>query len=434
MPYWVHTLFIRSFISLLTTFYTGYLSVLNDATLKDGNDNGVNQLLSTIAMNAGAIYLEMDDTNNAKAYFTEAVKHQSNNVNAHYNLAILLTTKLQDHSGALRHCIIAIKHDNQKDYKKIHLMGIIMQNLGRHEDANKYFIEAEAIAASETASEAPTENNGVTFHSLYHDMLLQLKVGDKIQNGVIVAGRNLDHNDIYMECISANPLIFKVPNILSDDDCENIIKRATPQLEKSFIMGDKYTDISADGSTRDHGNRYRTSYNAWLKPDATLLTLQQKLSKLTMIPPPYVHNKMEDLQVVKYDVGGQFKVHHDSKLFHKRLCTLLIYLNDLGENTESGTWFPFADNGKGKKPLNTVEEAIEESMTFGSSVKEYGIVITPNKGDAILFYNHNLNSHSYELNPYAVHAGLPVTSQKWVANYWLELDDRALASMTNEGK
>lgn len=47
-----------------------------------------------------------------------------------------------------------MKNDTQKDYnKKIHLMGIIMQNLGRHEDANKYFIEAEAIAASEAASE-----------------------------------------------------------------------------------------------------------------------------------------------------------------------------------------------------------------------------------------------------------------------------------------
>ncbi len=404
--------------------------------MKDGNNNGVNQLLSTIAMNTGAIYLEMDDTNNAKIYFTEAVKHQSNNVNAHYNLAILLTTKLQDHSGALRHCIIAIKNDNQKDYKKIHLMGIIMQNLGRHEDANKYFMEAEAIAASATVSEAPTENNGVTFHSLYHELLLQLKVGDKIQNGIIVTGKDVDHNDIFMECISVNPLIFKVPSILSDDDCENIIKRATPQLEKSFIMGDKYTEISADGSAIDHGNSYRTSYNAWLKPDATLLTLQQKLSKLTMIPSSYVHNKIEDLQVVNYEVGGQFKVHHDSKLFHKRLCTLLVYLNDLGESNESGTWFPFVNtNNKDLKPLRTVEEAIEESIIFGSNFKENGVIITPNKGDAILFYNHNLNSNSYELNPYAVHAGLPAASSKWIANYWLELDDRALAtSMSNEGK
>jgi tetratricopeptide (TPR) repeat protein len=406
--------------------------------LKDDKNNGVNQLLSTIAMNTGAIYLAMDDANNAKIYFTEAVKYQNNNINAHYNLAILLTTKLQDHSAALRHCIIAMKNDTQKDYKKIHLMGIIMQNLGRHEDANKYFIEAEAIAASEAASEpaAVGDSDGLTFHSLYHNLLLHLKVGDKIKNGVIVTDEEIDRNDVYMQCLSINPLIFKVPKILSENDCENIITRATPQLEKSFIMGDKYTEVSADGDgsngdsrSADYGNSYRTSYNAWLKPDSTLVTLQQKLSKLTMIPSSYVHNKIEDLQVVNYDVGGQFKVHHDSKLFHKRLFTLLIYLNELEENSENGTWFPFVNS---KKPLLSVEEAIEESMGL-AGVEGNGLVITPKQGDAILFYNHNLSNNSYKLDPFAVHAGLPVTAPKWVANYWLELDDRALAAMSEGG-
>ena len=83
-----------------------------------------------------------------------------------------------------------------------------------------------------------------------------------------------------------------------------------------------------------------------------------------------------------------------------------------------------------------------------------GLIVTPKRGDAIIFFNHLLSG---ELDPLAVHAGLPVLApdshslhnrqgedpnqhqepgtvkegeaahvQKWIANYWVELNEQAL--------
>ena len=173
----------------------------------------------------------------------------------------------------------------------------------------------------------------------------------------------------------------------------------------------------------------------------------------------------EELQVIRYEAGGQFKAHHDSSSFHPRVFTLLVYLNDFegsGQGTTGGgTWFPFsADGGNdGAVEINrdedlTVEQANSAALFFFESCKNNseaaalrgdvagdgagakfegtlehsllarGLVTAPVAGSAILFFNH---LPSGELDVHAVHAGLPVAAlpgedrvgvQKWAANYW----------------
>lgn len=43
---------------------------------------------------------------------------------------------------------------------------------------------------------------------------------------------------------------------------------------------------------------------------------------------------VEDLQVLRYGVGGEFVLHHDGD---PRILTVVYYLNGVG-----GTWFPLA--------------------------------------------------------------------------------------------
>jgi 2OG-Fe(II) oxygenase superfamily len=110
-----------------------------------------------------------------------------------------------------------------------------------------------------------------------------------------------------------------------------------------------------------------------------------------------------------------------------------LYLNDVEEGCGGETWFPFS--GRYREFDLSVEEAIStalksrEGKVKGEGDDEesaLGIKIAPKMGDAVIFFNHLTSG---ELDPAAVHAGLPVKSteegkegEKWIANYWVDLD------------
>ena len=72
----------------------------------------------------------------ARDHFDNAVQLTPSSAPARYNLAIVLTSQLEQHAKALKHCALAMKYD-PSHYKAVHLMGNIMQSLGKEEDAQK---------------------------------------------------------------------------------------------------------------------------------------------------------------------------------------------------------------------------------------------------------------------------------------------------------
>ena len=312
-----------------------------------------------------------------------------------------------------------------------------------------------------------------------------------------------------VECVSENPLILIVENFVSSEESEHIKIRSMNRLEKSFVMGggnEGYENVAPHStgiteqrspsptdttSTEIDPALYRSSYNAWLPQDSILDTLQLRLSKILGIPSAYLKQKSEQLQVVRYTPGGQFKVHQDSSAFNTRLFTALLYLNtpsvsynsDGGSDTATSvtsvdgggeTWFPYAGDGIAVPTQEfSVEDAVKaalqeyESSRIGSSTQKAslpGLKVSPVLGKAVIFFNH---LKSGTIDPMAVHAGLPIyplnhqlrsisalgeydtqvdsingssTStgvvrinvngdaiEKWVANYWVEYDPTALA-------
>jgi hypothetical protein len=133
------------------------------------------------------------------------------------------------------------------------------------------------------------------------------------------------------------------------------------------------------------------------------------------------------------------QVHQDSSAFNPRLLTALLYLNDVSPTAGGETWFPYADNGGGgdgdgdgdeRVFPETVEDAIAAALRWHTPEGPHarpGLSVAPKRGDAIIFFNHQLNG---QLDPAAVHAGLPVVggadTEKWIANYWLDNDDEIL--------
>ena len=443
------------------------------------------QTTSTICSNAGAIAMSTGDYQSARDWFTRGVQAMPDNPTTHYNLAITLTSKLNDHEGALKHLGIAAQLGY--DIVKVnHLKGNILQDLGRTDEAQQCYADAE-VASSSSSSSVDTSKRPTELPKSLPFKIKGSSRGRRL-NDVTVDGVRYS-----LECLSERPLIFYVNNLVTEDEANQIMTKSEDKLERSLVMGghvvyegspDLPGDLSSD-KVQERTEKeqidaiaekdpYRLSLNAWLPQDDLLLRIQRRIAALIGIDDNYVRAYSEELQVVKYPKGGRFKVHHDSSSFHPRLLTALFYLNDVsgaseeyGAGRSGGTWFPFAHNGRyddeeGNFKLTT-EEAINNAInSLPNEVDQKqgtnGVVITPRKGDAIIFFNHLLDDASLPIDPRAVHAGLPVgrndtiddiidndgnigsdnnrseTLEKWVANYWVGLDKEQLYNSLKSGQ
>lgn len=200
---------------------------------------------------------------------------------------------------------------------------------------------------------------------------------------------------------------------------------------------------------------------------------------LTSVPPPVrpliANNiKKERLQLVQYEPGGAFDLHHDGQ---NRFLTVLTYLNGV-----AGTWFPFAQSSRsptttseafdcrisvedklilqnGETPgrdgllivgsehgrqfyaqdkcnqermreggdynLNLREGNNERCSAATTSNDNSSAVVHIQPGDAVIFFNYDFlfqekkgEMSTLVPNWRAIHAALPTRKEKWIATNW----------------
>ena len=181
------------------------------------------------------------------------------------------------------------------------------------------------------------------------------------------------------------PIVIK--NILTPEECDYLIKKAEPLVVDSMV----------NGATNTEKSKYRTSKNTFLptENDPILKKIDKLTAKLT--GKPICHQ--EDLQVVSYENGQEYKEHYDpcddptafcnedKKKGGYRFATIFIYLTDDFE--DGGTHFP---------KLN----------------KTY----KPTRGDGIFWYSYDPTGTIKNID--SLHAGLPVkVGKKWGCNKWI---------------
>lgn len=174
------------------------------------------------------------------------------------------------------------------------------------------------------------------------------------------------------------PLIVMLGNVLSDEECEELIRLSRDKMKRSKI-----------GATREV-NELRTSSSMFIEEsdNEIVARVEKRISSIMNIP--IEHG--EGIQILQYTPGQEYKAHYDffsstSKIANNnRISTLVMYLNEVEQGGE--TFFP--------------------KLNFS---------VSPKKGMAVYFeYFYN----DQNLNDLTLHAGAPVISgEKWVATQWM---------------
>ncbi|WP_303969110.1 2OG-Fe(II) oxygenase [Sporosarcina ureae] len=173
------------------------------------------------------------------------------------------------------------------------------------------------------------------------------------------------------------PLVVVLGNMLSDEECDELIQLSTDKMKRS-----KIGVIHAE-------NEIRTSSGMFIEEPDNLIVLRIEKRIETIMNIPIEHG--ESLQVLHYLPGQEYKAHHDffsatSNVTNNRISTLVMYLNDVEQGGE--TYFPHLK-----------------------------LSITPKKGMAVYFeyfYNDPL------INDLTLHGGAPIEiGEKFVATQWM---------------
>ncbi|KUP08873.1 2OG-Fe(II) oxygenase [Bacillus coahuilensis p1.1.43] len=185
-----------------------------------------------------------------------------------------------------------------------------------------------------------------------------------------------DDRDVQILAKFHEPFVAVLGNVLSDEECDELISLSIDRMNRSKIAGNQENDI-------------RTSTSVFLPEDASEVVqrVEKRISQIMNIPVEHG----EGLQLLNYQIGQEYKAHFDffspKKLIENpRISTLVLYLNDVEEGGD--TYFP-----------------------------NLKLSVSPHKGMAVYF------EYFYDdpmLNELTLHGGAPVTiGDKWAATMWM---------------
>ena len=239
-------------------------------------------------------------------------------------------------------------------------------------------------------------------------------------NETIYLCRPSNNNKAFsVERVCTHPPIFVLRNFLSLEECDII--RET--VEQGCRMQNAQT-LNGQGATARPNCEV-----AWLDSSTTVDDLAQDVAMLMLDPlveEYYDGVWVENLQVLRYSCNGEYVLHHDG---HCRVMTCLYYLNGVG-----GTWFPLANHNDHSSKATTApasrEEALSQELVPGRDGLVFGDeevkqqhhhAIAVDAGDAVVFYNYLMTPSGATEDWRTLHAGLPATDTKWIANHWFHV-------------
>lgn len=206
--------------------------------------------------------------------------------------------------------------------------------------------------------------------------------------------------DIRVTLRVERPVIVFLDDVLSHDECDELVARSRDNLTRSTTVDPKDGKDAVIDARSSEGTFFH------LNADPFIARLDRRIAALMNMP---VENG-EGLQILHYHTGGQYTPHFDyfapqesgSKPHlangGQRVSSLVMYLNDVDDG--GATVFP-----------------------------ELRLQVGPRKGGAVYFEYCNSRD---QIDPLTLHGGMPVLKgEKWIATKWMR-QRRYCQAATNE--
>lgn len=197
---------------------------------------------------------------------------------------------------------------------------------------------------------------------------------------------NAGDRTVSVLAIIKEPQIVVLGNVLSPEECDELISMAQPKMARSQTV--------AATTGKDELNDVRTSNGMFFTKQSNhiVAALEKRISILTNWP----EENGEGLQILQYKPGAEYKPHYDYfdpvslgstailKRGGQRVGTFIVYLEEPEKG--GGTLFP-----------------------------DVNFEVLPKKGNAV-FFSYSIPHPSSK----SLHAGTPVIKgEKWIATKWL---------------
>jgi prolyl 4-hydroxylase len=213
--------------------------------------------------------------------------------------------------------------------------------------------------------------------------------------GVPVPDPQLDESPLYIDGgdrrvavlqVMYNPRVVVFGDLLSGEECEQLIELAKPRLARSLTVATKTggEEVNAD----------RTSNGMFFQRGETELVrrIEQRIARLVNWP----EENGEGLQILQYGPGAEYKPHYD-------------YFDP----AEPGT--PTILKRGGQRVGTLVMYLAEPEKGGGTVFPDVHLEVAPKRGNGVFFSYDRAHPSTRTL-----HGGAPVLAgEKWIATKWL---------------
>lgn len=248
-----------------------------------------------------------------------------------------------------------------------------------HAEASAHVMRLAAREVGVPDVEAPATHAGVAKPSVYVDETPRLPAGNVIHT---------HDRDVRVALRVAKPAVAVLHDVLSLEECEELIRRSRSKLARSTTVDPKSGRYEVISERTSEGTFFERG------ADDFIARIERRLSELMGMP---VENG-EGLQILHYGVGGEYRPHFDyfppddpgSEVVMatggQRVSTMVMYLNAVEDG--GGTIFP-----------------------------ELGLEVLPQPGSAVYFEYCNSRG---QIDPRTLHGGSPVRAgEKWIVTKWV---------------
>jgi prolyl 4-hydroxylase len=183
-----------------------------------------------------------------------------------------------------------------------------------------------------------------------------------------------------------NPRVVVFGELLSVEECEQLIELAKPRLARSLTVATKTGGEEVNADRTSNGMFFQRGENDLVR------RIEQRIAKLVNWP----EENGEGLQILQYGPGAEYKPHYD-------------YFDPI----EPGT--PTILKRGGQRVATIVMYLGEPQKGGGTVFPDVHLEVAPKRGNAVFFTYDRAHPSTRTL-----HGGAPVLAgEKWIATKWL---------------